>query len=62
VGIELLSVATLFVVAMALHAHLSLGLATAGYALSLLASILSITPAGLGFVEASLAVSWFRQV
>ncbi len=55
-GVELVGVVTLYAVAHALHANVSLGVAFAGYALSTLASILSITPAGLGFVEASLAV------
>jgi uncharacterized protein (TIRG00374 family) len=55
-GVELLSIAALYFVALALDANIGLELATAGYALSLLFAILSITPAGLGFVEASLVV------
>jgi glycosyltransferase 2 family protein len=56
VGIELLSALGLFLVARALGLTLGFELAVAGYALSLLFAILSVTPAGLGFVEASLAV------
>ncbi len=55
-AIEILSGVGLFLVAQSLGAPLGFGLAVAGYALSLLFAVLSITPAGLGFVEASLAV------
>jgi len=55
-AVELVSALTLFLVARALRLPLGFDMAVAGYALSLLFAILSITPAGLGFVEASLAV------
>jgi uncharacterized protein (TIRG00374 family) len=54
--VELLSALSLFFVAHSLGIPLSFNLALAGYALSLLFTLLSITPAGLGFVEASLVV------
>lgn len=55
-AVELLSALGLFLVAWSLHVPLSFDLAVCGYALSLLFAILSITPAGLGFVEASLVL------
>jgi uncharacterized protein (TIRG00374 family) len=55
-AVEFLSASGLLLVALSLNAHLSFELAVAGYALSLLFAILSVTPAGLGFVEVSLVV------
>ncbi|HLF78038.1 MAG TPA: lysylphosphatidylglycerol synthase transmembrane domain-containing protein [Dehalococcoidia bacterium] len=55
-AIELLSALGLFLVARSLGVPIGFELAVAGYALSLLFAILAVTPAGLGFVEASLAV------
>ncbi len=55
-GVELLGVAVLYLVALALHADISFELALAAYAISLLFSMIAIKPAGLGFVEASLSV------
>ena len=54
--IEVLSIGVLFMVAQALDANITLTTAVAAYALSVLFSMIAITPAGLGFVEASLAV------
>ena len=52
--VELLSAALLFIVAMALHAEISFATALAVYTISLLFSMIAVTPAGLGFVEASM--------
>lgn len=52
--VELLSVVILLVLAAALHAHISFVTAMAVYAISLLFSMIAITPAGVGFVEASM--------
>ena len=54
--IEVLSIGVLFMVAQALDANITLATAVAAYALSVLFAMIAITPAGLGFVEASLAV------
>jgi len=55
-GVELISAATLFLIARALHANISVQAALAGYAISLLFSMVAITPSGIGFVEVSLSV------
>ena len=55
-AVELLSAVMLYVVARAVGADIGPEVALAGYAVSLLFTILSITPAGLGFVEVSLTV------
>lgn len=55
-GIELLSGAMLLATAHAMHADIGYGVALTVYAVSLLFSMVAITPAGLGFVEVSLAV------
>ena len=52
--VELLSAVILLVIAAALHADVSFVTAMAVYAISLLFGIIAITPAGLGFVEASM--------
>lgn len=52
--VEVLSAALLFLVAMALHADISFPTALAVYTISLLFSMIAITPAGIGFVEASM--------
>ncbi len=54
--VEVLSIGVLFMVAQALDANITLATAVAAYALSVLFAMIAITPAGLGFVEASLAV------
>ena len=56
VAVELLSALLLFLVARALGANIGFEVALAGYVLSLLFSLVSITPGGIGFAEASLAV------
>ncbi len=55
-GVEILSALLLFLVAQSLHANINLEIALIGYVLSLLFSMIAITPAGLGLVEASLSV------
>lgn len=55
-GVELLGTAILFVVARSLQAHISAQQALVAYAISLLFSMIAITPSGLGFVEVSLSV------
>jgi uncharacterized protein (TIRG00374 family) len=54
--VEFLSAGLLFLVALALHAHITFTTALAVYAISLLFTMIAVTPAGLGFVEASLSV------
>jgi len=55
-AVEILSALALFLVARALNTPISFEVALVGYAFSLLFSFVAFTPAGLGFVEASLAV------
>lgn len=55
-GVEVISAAMLFLIARALHANISVQAALAGYTISLLFSMVAITPSGLGFVEVSLSV------
>ncbi len=55
-AVELLSALVLYLVAVGLHANIGFDRALAGYAIALLFSMIAITPSGLGFVEASLAV------
>lgn len=55
-GVEVISAGMLYLIARALHADIGVDAALAGYAISLLFSMIAITPAGLGFVEASLSV------
>jgi uncharacterized protein (TIRG00374 family) len=55
-GIELLSAALLYLMAHSVHANITVPQALAGYAISLLFSLIAITPAGIGFVEVSLSV------
>jgi uncharacterized protein (TIRG00374 family) len=55
-AVELLAAAMLYLVARSLGADISLEQALAAYAISLLFSMVAITPAGLGFVEVSLSV------
>lgn len=52
--VELLSAVILLIIAAALHADVSFVTAMAVYAISLLFGIIAFTPAGLGFVEASM--------
>ncbi|HEU4758989.1 MAG TPA: lysylphosphatidylglycerol synthase transmembrane domain-containing protein, partial [Dehalococcoidia bacterium] len=54
--VEVLSIGVLFLTAQALDAHIGIATAVAAYALSVLFAMIAVTPAGLGFVEASLAV------
>jgi len=54
--VEFLSAGLLLFVALALHAHITFTTALAVYAISLLFAMIAVTPAGLGFVEASLSV------
>jgi uncharacterized protein (TIRG00374 family) len=56
VGVEVLSALLLLVVAQALNASIGFEVALASYVLSLLFSLVSLTPGGIGFAEASLAV------
>lgn len=55
-AVELLSALVLYLMAVGLHANIGFDRALAGYAIALLFSMIAITPSGLGFVEASLAV------
>jgi uncharacterized protein (TIRG00374 family) len=55
-AIELVATALLYVAARSVGAHISLDHALAVYAISLLFSMIAVTPSGLGFVEASLSV------
>ncbi len=55
-AVELLSALVLYLVAVGLNANIGFDRALAGYAIALLFSMIAITPSGLGFVEASLAV------
>lgn len=52
--VELLSAVILLIIAAALHAHISFVTAMAVYAISLLFGMIAFTPAGIGFVEASM--------
>lgn len=54
--VEVIGVATLYVVARSLHAEVRFDSALIGYAVSLLFAMLAVTPGGIGFVEASLGV------
>jgi uncharacterized protein (TIRG00374 family) len=54
--VEVVSVATLYVVARSLHAEVRFETALVGYAVSLLFAMVAVTPGGVGFVEASLGV------
>jgi uncharacterized protein (TIRG00374 family) len=55
-GVELLAAALLYLMAHAVHANINVQQALAGYAISLLFSLVAITPSGIGFVEVSLSV------
>jgi uncharacterized protein (TIRG00374 family) len=55
-GVELLAAALLYFMAHAVHADITVQQALSAYAISLLFSLIAITPAGLGFVEVSLSV------
>ncbi len=55
-AVELLSAFLLYTVARAFHGNLGFEAALAAYAISLLFSMIAITPSGLGFVETSLSV------
>ena len=55
-GIELLAAALLYLMAHAVHADITVRQALSAYAISLLFSLVAITPSGLGFVEVSLSV------
>lgn len=55
-GIEVLAAALLYLMAHAVHANISVQQALSAYAISLLFSLVAITPSGLGFVEVSLSV------
>jgi uncharacterized protein (TIRG00374 family) len=55
-AVELLSAAMLYFSAHAFHGDIGFQAALAVYAISLLFSMIAITPSGLGFVEASLSV------
>ncbi len=55
-GVEVFAAALLFLMAHAVHANISVPQALSAYAISLLFSLVAITPSGLGFVEVSLSV------
>jgi len=55
-GVELLSAGILYLMALSQRANIGFEAALAAYAISLLFSMIAITPSGLGFVEASLSV------
>src|SRR5581483_6147601 len=55
-AVEALSIGMLWTVALAVRGDAGFEVAVAGYAISLLFSMIAITPAGIGFVEASLSV------
>jgi len=55
-GVEVLSAAILYLMALSQRANIGFEAALAAYAISLLFSMIAITPSGLGFVEASLSV------
>jgi uncharacterized protein (TIRG00374 family) len=55
-AVELLSAAILYLMALSQRANIGIEAALAAYAISLLFSMIAITPSGLGFVEASLSV------
>jgi len=55
-GVEVLAAALLYLMAHAVHANISVQQALSAYAISLLFSLVAITPSGLGFVEVSLSV------
>ncbi len=55
-GIELLAAALLYLMAHAVGADINVQQALSAYAISLLFSLVAITPSGLGFVEVSLSV------
>ncbi|MGA2286395.1 MAG: lysylphosphatidylglycerol synthase transmembrane domain-containing protein [Dehalococcoidia bacterium] len=55
-GIGVLSAALLYLMAHAVRADINVRQALSAYAISLLFSLVAITPSGLGFVEASLSV------
>ena len=55
-GIEVLAAALLYLMAHAVHANISVQQALSAYAISLLFSLVAITPSGIGFVEVSLSV------
>lgn len=54
--VEVIGVATLYVVARSLYAEVRFDAALVSYAVSILFSMVAVTPGGLGFVEASLGV------
>ncbi len=54
--VEMVSVATLYVVARSLHVEVRFEMALAGYAMSFLFAMVAVTPGGIGFVEASLGL------
>jgi glycosyltransferase 2 family protein len=55
-GVEMLSAGILYLMALSQRANIGFEAALAAYAISLLFSMIAITPSGLGFVEASLSV------
>jgi uncharacterized protein (TIRG00374 family) len=55
-GIQVLAAALLYLMAHAVHADINVQQALSAYAVSLLFSLVAITPSGLGFVEVSLSV------
>jgi len=55
-GVEVLSAGMLYLLALSQRGNIGFEAALAAYAISLLFSMIAITPSGLGFVEASLSV------
>jgi glycosyltransferase 2 family protein len=55
-GVEALAAALLYLMAHAVHANITVVQALSAYAITLLFSLVAITPSGLGFVEVSLSV------
>jgi uncharacterized protein (TIRG00374 family) len=55
-GVEILSAVLLYFIALSQRTNIGFESALAAYAISLLFSMIAITPSGLGFVEASLSV------
>jgi uncharacterized protein (TIRG00374 family) len=55
-GVEVLAATLLYLMAHAVHANINVQQALSAYAISLLFSLVAITPSGLGFVEVSLSV------
>jgi uncharacterized protein (TIRG00374 family) len=55
-GVEVFAAALLYLMAHAVHANISVPQALSAYAISLLFSLVAITPSGIGFVEVSLSL------